>query len=114
MTAFPVPAAVPTAVTTRRARPGLALVRLLSRSWDVRLLRWAGEVAARSEARHLQAEIRRLEELSPHLLSDVGVRQIARGSYVIEEEGFDHAIGHGAHPIAERGPGLAHVFRQGA
>lgn len=110
MTAFLVPAAVP----ARRAQPGFALARLLSRSWDVPLLRWAGEVAARRGTRHLQAEIRRLEELSPHLLSDVGVRQIARGSYVIEEEGFDHAIGHAAHLIAERDPGLALVFRHGA
>jgi hypothetical protein len=40
----------------------------------------------------LQSEIRRLEALSPHLLSDIGVRQIARDSYVVEEGGFDHAI----------------------
>lgn len=84
MTAFPVPAAVSGSVLPRRARSGLALGRLLSRLRDVPLLRWAGEAAARREARDLQSEIRRLEALSPHLLSDIGVRQIARDSYVIE------------------------------
>jgi hypothetical protein len=50
--------------------------------------------------------------LSPHLLGDIGVRRIARDSYVVEEGGFrHHAARHGAHLIAERGPGLASVFR---
>lgn len=108
MTALP----VPDVVLSRRARPGLAMARLLSRLRDVPLLRWAGAAAARREERRLLAEIRRLEELSPHLLGDIGVRQIARDSYVIEENGFSHhAARHGAHLIAERGPGLASVFR---
>lgn len=111
MTAFPVPAAVSATVLSRRVRPGLALARLLSRLREVLFLGWAAEAAARREARDLQSEIRRLEALSPHLLSDIGVRQIARDSYVVEEGGFDHAIRHGSHLIAERGAGLASVFR---
>lgn len=102
---------VPADLTFHRARPALALARVLSRLQGVPLLRWAGEAAKRREERLLLAEIRRLEELSPHLLGDIGVRQMARDSYVVEEDGFYYSARHGAHLIAERGPGLASVFR---
>ncbi len=39
----------------------------------------------RQEQRMLQNEIRRLEQLSPHLLDDIGVRQVAPGGYVIDD-----------------------------
>ena len=36
---------------------------------------------ARAEAKALEIEYRRLEELSPHLLADIGIAQMARGVY---------------------------------
>ncbi len=39
----------------------------------------------RQEQRLLQNEIRRLEQLSPHLLDDIGVRQVGPGGYVIDD-----------------------------
>lgn len=41
--------------------------------------------SARRAQRMWEAEIQRLEELSPHLLTDIGVRQVAAGQYVIEK-----------------------------
>jgi len=41
-----------------------------------------GARAERKDEERLLDEIRRLEELSPHLLADVGVREIAPGLYV--------------------------------
>lgn len=40
---------------------------------------------ARAEARILAISISRLEELSPHLLADVGIEQMARGVYTFLE-----------------------------
>ena len=92
MTAFPVPVTHP----SRSARSRAAIAWLLSRLRDMPLLRWAGEAATRREERLLLAEIRRLEELSPHLLGDIGVRQVARDSYVMGEDSTDDAARHGA------------------
>lgn len=43
----------------------------------------AAWIAARRKARHLQAEIARLERLSPHLLDDIGVQRQGSADYVV-------------------------------
>lgn len=40
---------------------------------------------ARAEAKVLAINIRRLEELSPHLLADIGIEHVARGVYAMME-----------------------------
>lgn len=42
-------------------------------------------VTARRNARHLRLEIRRLEELSSHLLSDIGYMRTWSGDYVLDK-----------------------------
>ena len=42
-------------------------------------------VTARRGERHLRREIKRLEELSSHLLSDIGYRRTLSGDYVLDK-----------------------------
>lgn len=43
--------------------------------------------SARAEARAFARDIKRLEELGPHLLDDIGLGQVAAGVYAIIETG---------------------------
>ena len=40
-------------------------------------------LSARAKAKVLAINIRRLEELSPHLLADIGIEHLARGVYAM-------------------------------
>lgn len=79
-TAFAIPGGM-----ADRAQPPAAFIQLRGvMAVFLRALSGAGR-SERQEQRLLQNEIRRLEQLSPHLLFDIGVRQVAPGGYVIDD-----------------------------
>ena len=49
-------------------------------------------IAARRSTRHLQAEIQRLEELSVHLLGDIGVEKEDLADYVVRTDDLDAVL----------------------
>jgi hypothetical protein len=53
--------------------------------------RLTARVAARQDARDLQAEIARLERLSPHLLDDIGVVKQGASGYVVSTDEAERA-----------------------
>ena len=59
-------------------------------------------VTARRNERQLRREIKRLEELSSHLLSDIGYRRTYLGDYVL-----DKTI-NGKRPVADTSPVSSH------
>ena len=59
-------------------------------------------LTARAEARILARDIKRLQDLAPHLLRDIGIEQLVAGQYVMIETG---------EPVAEAQPVEAAVIR---
>ena len=59
-------------------------------------------LTARTEARLLARDIKRLQDLAPHLLRDIGIEQLVAGHYVMIETG---------EPVAEAQPTEPAVIR---